>query len=157
MYVEWINPVWATLTTFLQVNTSFSCCYHHASMLPLHSTAATITAAVLPQLPPCCHDTAATLPSLLRYCCCRAAAFTAMLPASCHHRLWHHAKTAAGVAKLPLLPQSFRRCRYLHCKICLIMKTNSVRWQMLISFNFLNYSDLTSSSCTKGCFQYSKP
>jgi hypothetical protein len=136
-------------------NTSFSCCHHHASMLPPRSTAAAITATALPPLPPCCHAAAATLPPLL--CCCRYHAAT-VLPPRRRHCHWHHAAaTTAGVAKLPLPPPSCHRCRYLHCKIGLITKKNSVRWQTLISFNFLDYSDLASNSCMGRCFQYSTP
>ncbi len=139
-------------------NTSFSCCHHHAATLPLHSTDAATTSTVLPPPPQCCHTAASTLLPPLRCCHHRAAAFAAVLPPSCRHRHCHHAAaTAAGVAKLPLPPPSCHCCHYLHCEIGLIMKKNSVRWQTLISFNYLDYSDLASNSCMGGCFQYSAP
>ncbi len=139
-------------------NTSFSCRYHHAAMLPPRSTAAATTAAVLLLAPQCCHPAAATLPPPIRCCHHRAAASAAVLPPSCHHCHCHHATaTAAGLAKLPLPSPSCRHCHFLYCKISLIMKKNSFRWQTLISFNFLDYSDLVSNSCMGGCLQYLTP
>jgi hypothetical protein len=87
-------------------------------MLPLHSTAAATTTAVLPLPPQFCLAAAVTLPPLLRCCHHRAAASAAILPPSCRHRHCPHATaTAAGIAKLPLPPQSYRCCHYLHYKI----------------------------------------
>jgi hypothetical protein len=100
-------------------NTSFSCWYRHAAMLPPRSTTAAINAAVLPLPSPCCHAAAAALLPPLRCCCRCAAAFTTKL----NHRHCHHAATtAAAVAKLPLLLPSCRRCHYLNFEIGLMMK-----------------------------------
>jgi hypothetical protein len=78
-----------------------------------------------------------------------------VLPPSCPHRHCHYtaatATTTAGIANLPLLPPSCRRCSYLNCKVSLIMKKGSVTMQTLIVFNFLNYSDLATNSCMGGC------
>ncbi len=133
------------LQPWIPYDTSFSCRRHHTAMLLLHSTDTVATAAAVLLLPPpCYHTDAATLPPLL--CCChhRAAPSTVvMLPSYCHCHCHYAAATAATPARLPLLPTNCRRRHYLHCEIGLIMKKNCVRWQMLIFFNFLNYSDLT--------------
>jgi hypothetical protein len=108
----------------------FSCCHHHVAMLLPCSTDAATTATVLPPPPQCCHTTATTLPPKLGCCHHHAAVSAAVLPPSCRHRYCHQATataaTTASIAKLPLLPPSCRRGRYLHCEISLIMKTNSV-------------------------------
>jgi hypothetical protein len=107
--------------------TTFLCRHRHAALLPPRSNDATTTAAVLPLQPQCCHADAVTLPPPLSYCHHRAANSAAVLPPSSRHRYCHHiAINAAGIAKLPLLPPSCGRCHYLHCKIGLIMKKNSV-------------------------------
>ncbi len=101
------------------------------------STAAATAATVLPPPPPCCHTAAATLPKPLRDHRRRAAATAAVLPLSCRHHHCHHAAaTAAATAKLLLPPPSCCRCCYLHCEIGLIMKKNSVRWQMWFLLTF---------------------
>jgi hypothetical protein len=86
---------------------------------------------------------------------------TALLPPSCLHRHGHHAAATAtitaGVANLPLPPPSCCRHRYLHCKISLIMKKNSVTMQTLIAFDFFDYSDFALNSCMGGFVQYSMP
>ncbi len=115
---------------YIPYNPMLSCPYHHVAMLLPCSTDAATTATVLPPLPQCCRTTAATLPPPLGCCHHRAAISAAVLPPSCRHRHCHHpaatAATTAGIAKLPLPPPSCRCCHYLHCKISLIMKKNSV-------------------------------
>jgi hypothetical protein len=113
--------------SYLPYNPSFSCCHHRAAMLPPHSTDTATTAAVLPPLPQCW---------------------------SCLPLCYHRATTATT---MPLPPPSCHCYHFLHCKISLIMKKNSVTMQTLIAFNFLNYSDLASNSCMGGCVQYSTP
>jgi hypothetical protein len=115
---------------YLRYNPSFSCRHHRAAMLPPCSTDTTTTAAVLPPPPQC---------------------WPRQPPC------YHQAAPTAIATTTPLPPPSCHCCCFLHCKISLIMKKNSVTMQTLIVFDFLNYSDLASNFCIGGSIQYLTP